>query len=118
MAVSILLAWASATFGLWVASQVLSSVRVRSFGDAVWAGALLGVLQWALSGPLFVFLGIGTLGIAFLFWFLTRWIVGALIIQLTSAMSSRLDVDGFFPALITALIVAATGSVVRLVVAS
>jgi putative membrane protein len=118
MEISILLAWASASFGLWVASQTLSSVRIRSFGDAIWAGALLGVLQWALSGPLFVALGIGTLGIGFLFWFLTRWIVGALIIQITSALSSRLDVDGFFPALVTALIVAATGSVLRFVLAA
>jgi uncharacterized membrane protein YvlD (DUF360 family) len=114
-AVSILLAWSSATLGLWVASRMLDRVRLTSFGDAVWAGALLGVLQWALSGPLFVLLGIGTLGIGFLFWFLTRWVVGAWIIKITSGLSSRLQVDGFFPALLTSFIVSVTGAVLRIV---
>jgi len=113
MLTSLLVGWLTATLGLWVAARVLDDVRLASFGDAVWAGALLGVLQWALTGPIFVLLGIGTLGIGFLLWFITRWIAAALVIMLTSRLSSRFDVRGFFPALITAFIVALTGSVVR-----
>lgn len=113
MAQQILIAWATAALGLWVATKLLRGVRLASPGDAIWAGALLGVLQWALSGPLFVALGIGTLGIGFLLFFVTRWIVAALVVLLTSKLSSRLEVDGFFSALITSFIVAATGSVVR-----
>jgi uncharacterized membrane protein YvlD (DUF360 family) len=113
MLMSILLSWLTATLGLWLAARILSDVRLASFGDAVWAGALLGVLQAVLTGPIFIMLGIGTLGIGFLLWFVTRWIASALVIMLASALSSRLDVRGFFPALITAFIVALTGSVVR-----
>jgi uncharacterized membrane protein YvlD (DUF360 family) len=113
MAVSILVSWASATLGLWLAAQMLSGVRLQSFGDAVWAGALLGILQWALTWPLFILLGLGTLGLGFLLWFVTRWIALALVILLTSALSSRLEVRGFWNALLTGFIVAATGSVVR-----
>ena len=110
---SILLSWLTATLGLWLAANMLDGVRLASFVDAIWAGALLGVLQAVLTGPLFVLLGIGTLGIGFLLWFLTRWIAAALVILLAAALSRRLDVDGFLPALITAFIVAVTGSVVR-----
>lgn len=115
MLTQLLIGWMTATLGLWFASNVLRGVRLTSFADAVWAGALLAVLQWALSGPLFVLLGIGTLGIGFLLWFLTRWIVAAIVVLLASRLSSRLSVDGFLTALITAFLVAITGSVVRFV---
>lgn len=113
MVVSILVGWASATLGLWLASKMLSGVRLQSFGDAVWAGALLGVLQWALTWPLIIVLGIGTLGIGFLLWFITRWIASALVILLAAAVSHRLEVRGFWNALLTAFIVAAAGTVLR-----
>src|SRR5690349_18649367 len=109
----ILVSWAAATLGLFVAARVLRGVRLASFADAIWAGALVGILQWALSRPIFVLLGIGTLGLGFLFWFITRWIAAALVILLASKLSSRLEVHGFFNALITAFIIAVAGSVVR-----
>jgi uncharacterized membrane protein YvlD (DUF360 family) len=113
MALSILTSWAGATLGLWIAANVLRGVRLSSFADAIWAGALLGVLQWALSTPIFVMLGIGTLGLGFLFWFLTRWVAAALVVLIASGLSSRLEVRGFFNALVTSFLVAATCSVVR-----
>jgi uncharacterized membrane protein YvlD (DUF360 family) len=113
MLLHLLISWATSTLGLWAASFVLRGVKLHSFQDALWAGALLGILQWALTGPLFVALGIGTLGLGFLLAFLTRWIVAALIVMLASKLSSRLSVDGFFSALVTAFIVSLTGSVVR-----
>jgi len=113
MVANILLGWLSATLGLWLAANVLRGVRLSSFVDAVWAGALTGILLWALSGPLFVLLGIGTLGIGFLLWFITRWVAAALIIMLASKLSSRLEVKGFVNALVTSFIIAAIGVVVR-----
>ena len=113
MVSNILVSWAASTLGLWVAAQMLRGVKLASFQDAIWAGALLGVLQWALSGPIFALLGIGTLGIGFLLWFVTRWIAAALVVLLTSKLSSRLEVTGFWNALITSFIVALAGSVVR-----
>jgi putative membrane protein len=110
---NMLATWAACTLGLWAAGNILAGVRLKSFVDAVWAGALLGVLQWAFSGPLFVLLGIGTLGIGFLLAFITRWIVSALVVLLASKLSSRLEVEGFIPALVTAFIVAAAGAAVR-----
>jgi putative membrane protein len=110
---SILLAWVSAALGLWVAAKMLPSVRLSSDADAIWAGALLGMLQALLTTPLFILLGLATLGIGFLLWFITTWIASALVIRITAALSSRLAVDGFLPALITAFVVSLAGSFVR-----
>lgn len=113
MVTGILLGWLTATLGLWVAARVLDGVRLTSFADAVWAGALLGVLQALLTWPIAVMIGIGSLGIGFLLWFVTRWIASAIVILIAAAVSSRLEVRGFVPALITSFIVAVMGSVVR-----
>jgi len=113
MVTSILVGWLTATLGLWLASRMLDGVRLTSFGDAVWAGALLGVLQALLTQLIFVILVVGTLGIGLLFWFVTRWVASAIVILIVAALSSRLEVRGFWPALITSFIVALTGSVVR-----
>ena len=109
----LLFGWAACTLGLWLAAHVLRGVRLTSFSDAIWAGALVSVLQWALTGPIFVALGIGTLGLGFLLGFITRWIASAFVVMIASALSSRLAVTGFMNALVTALIIAATSSAVR-----
>jgi uncharacterized membrane protein YvlD (DUF360 family) len=109
----LLVGWASATLGLWVAGNMLRGVRLASFNDALWAGALLAVLQWTLTGPIFVLLGISTLGLGFVVWFVTRWVAAALVVLLASKLSSRLQVQGFGTALLTSLIITAMGSLVR-----
>jgi uncharacterized membrane protein YvlD (DUF360 family) len=109
----LVLGWLSASLGLWVASKALSGVKLASFGDALWAGALLGVLNWALHWLIFVALAVATFGIGLLFWFVTRWVASAIVILLASQLSSRLKVDGFLSALITAFMVAAAGTVLR-----
>ena len=116
MVTSILISWLGASLGLWIAGQALRGVRLTSFGDALWAGLLLGVLNHFLHSLLFFLVGVLTLGIAWLLGFITTWFVSAAIILLTAKLSSRLDVKGWFSALITAFLVAGATSLVRLVV--
>jgi uncharacterized membrane protein YvlD (DUF360 family) len=113
MITNIVIPWMSAALGLWVASKTLRGVQLGSAGDALWAGALLALLNWLLHWLVFVVLGIATLGIGFLLFFITTWVASAIIIQLTAALSSRLRVEGFVNAVITALFVAGAGVVVR-----
>jgi uncharacterized membrane protein YvlD (DUF360 family) len=108
-----IIGWAGASLGLFVASRVLAGVRLRSFADALWAGALLGILHWALHGVIFVLLGIATLGIGFLLFFITTWVASAIVVLITAKLSARFDVDGFINAVVTALIVSAAGVFVR-----
>jgi len=110
---SLLVGWLSCALGLWVASHIVRGVSLTSSADALWAGALLGVLQWLLTGPFFFLIGLGTLGIGFLLSFITVWIASALVILLTAALSSRLQVHGFLAALSTAFLVSIAGSALR-----
>jgi uncharacterized membrane protein YvlD (DUF360 family) len=113
MITTIVIPWLSAALGLWVASKTLRGVQLGSAGDALWAGALLALLNWLLHWLVFVVLGIATLGIGFLLFFITTWVASAIVIQITAGLSSRLRVDGFINAVLTALIVAGAGVVVR-----
>ena len=110
---NIIIPWLGASLGLWVAAQTLRGVRLSSAGDALWAGALLALLNYFLYWIIFGLLGIVTLGLGFLFFFITTWIASAIIIKITAGLSSRLDVDGFLNAVLTALFVSAAGTVVR-----
>jgi uncharacterized membrane protein YvlD (DUF360 family) len=110
---SMIVAWLSCSLGLYIASRTLSGVRLATAGDALWAGALLGVLQWALHFLIFAALSVATLGVGLVLWFVTRWVASAIVIMIASNLSSRLKVDGFFNALLTAFFVACAGSVVR-----
>jgi uncharacterized membrane protein YvlD (DUF360 family) len=110
--ITLVIPWLSAALGLWVASKALRGVQLTSVGDALWAGALLALLNYLLHWLVFVVLGIATLGIGFLLFFITNWVASAIIIQITAALSSRLRVDGFINAILTALFVAGAGSIV------
>ena len=109
----LVLAWITSSLGLWIASKTLKDVKLGSDSDALWAGALLAVLDATLSWLITVVIGIGTLGLGFLLWFITRWVASAIVIILASNLSSRLLVRTFPAALVTAFIVSATGSVLR-----
>jgi putative membrane protein len=60
--------------------------------------------NWLIGWLLFVLLGIASLGIGFLLAFITRWIVNAILLKVTDALSSNLNVRGFSTALWAALL--------------
>ncbi|HKY34306.1 MAG TPA: hypothetical protein VJN18_00070 [Polyangiaceae bacterium] len=59
--------------------------------------------------------GVTTLGLGFVFSFVTRLVVSAIVLLIADKLSCRLPVRGFVPALLAASIIALTGSVGDLV---
>jgi putative membrane protein len=59
---------------------------------------------------LFVIIGIGTLGLGFLLAFVTRWVVNAILLKVTDALTDRLTIRGFGPALLAALVMSVLGT--------
>lgn len=108
---SMLASWLLLSLALWVAGQVLRGVKVRGPIDALMVGLVFGVLHWALGWLLFVVLGLATLGVGFLLAFLTRWVVDALLLKLTAALTDRIKVQSFGWAFWAALLVSAIGTV-------
>ncbi|MFA0964647.1 phage holin family protein [Roseivirga sp. BDSF3-8] len=95
-----------------LASKVMSSVYLRSFGTAIWVAILFGIIGWLL-GWLFTFLvNALTLGI---FWItglsiVIRIIVNAIVIEIVDKLSSGFDTKGFSPNIILAILIAIAGA--------
>ena len=89
---------------IWLTASIMPGMTIKSFWGAVKVSAVFGVLNWAVGKLLFVMIGLGTLGLGFLFAFLTRWVVNALLLKFTDALSDSLEVKNFKVALVAAAI--------------
>jgi putative membrane protein len=112
----ILLSWLVLTAAFWITAQVLPGFRLPDFKSALRVAALFGVINWLIGWLLFVILGVMSLGIGFLLAFLTRWVVNAILLKVTDAMSKSLSIDGFSTALWGALLISALGTLGQTVV--
>jgi putative membrane protein len=108
--VSILLSWLILSLAVWVTAVVLPGFHVRSFGSAIVVAAIFGTLNFLLGWLIFAIFTIATLGLAWLFAFITRWIINALLLKLTDALTDRLRIDSFGWAMAGALMMSALGT--------
>lgn len=106
----IIVAWLISSVGVWVASKVLSGVKVKTFWDGMVVAAVFSALNWLLGWLLFVVIGIATLGLGFLFSFITQLVCAALVLKLTDALTERITIRGFWWAFAAAFIISAVTS--------
>jgi putative membrane protein len=90
--------------GLWLASAVVSGVHIGGAGTLVLAAFLLGFVN-AVVRPILVLL---TLPVTILTLGLFLLVINAGMVQLVAWLLQDFQVDGFLPALLTALIVSLT----------
>ncbi|HEY5958673.1 MAG TPA: phage holin family protein [Polyangiaceae bacterium] len=109
-------AWLIHSFALWVTAQFLPGFKVNGFWGALKVSALFGLLNLLLGWLIYGFIGIASLGLGFLFAFVTRAIVNAILLKLTDAFSDSLDIKGFTPAILGALCISAIGSIAELMI--
>jgi putative membrane protein len=107
---SLLLSWLILSFAVWLTAAVLPGFHVKSVGSALVVAAMIGVLNFLLGWLFFTVFTIATLGLAWLFAFITRWIINAIILKLVDAMTDRLKIDSFAWALGGALMMSAIGT--------
>jgi putative membrane protein len=108
---SLLLSWLILSLAVWVTAVVLPGFHVKSFGSAILVAAIFGVLNFFLGWLIFAILTVATLGLAWVFAFITRWIINALLLKLTDALTDHLRIDGFKWALLGALLMSAIGTI-------
>lgn len=101
----ILISWLVLSFVVWLTAVVLPGFEVRGFGGAAIVAAIFGVLNWLLGWLLFTVFGLATLGIGFLLAFITHWLVNAVLLKLTDALSRSLTIRSFGHALVGAAII-------------
>lgn len=102
----IIISWLVLSLAFWITAVILPGFRVRGLGNTLIVAALFGVLNFLLGWFFYTVLAIGTLGLALLLSFITRWIVNAIILKIVDAVSDRLTIDGFGTALWGALLLA------------
>lgn len=107
---SLLLSWLILSVAVWLTAMILPGFRVRDFGSAILVSALFGVLNFLLGWLLFTFFTVITLGVAWLLAFITRWVIDAILLMLTSKMTRRLTIDGCGTALLAALLMSLLGT--------
>jgi putative membrane protein len=106
----VLASWLVLSVAVWVTSAILPGFEVRGFWGAIKVAALFGLLNWFLGWFIFVVIGVGTLGLGFLFAFLTRWVVSAILLKVTDALSSSLAIRSFAHAFAAALLMSGLGT--------
>lgn len=106
----LILSWLILTLAVWLTAMILPGFHVKSFGSAFIVAAVFGILNFFLGWLLFAVFTVATLGIAWLLAFITRWIINAILLKLTDALTDRLKIDSFGWALGGALMMSALGT--------
>jgi putative membrane protein len=105
----VLLHWAILSLAFWLTSKIVPGFRIEGLWDAVFVAAIFGIVNWLLGTLLFGLFVLFTLGIGLLLSFITHWIVNAVLLKITDALTSRLEVRSFGTALIAALVMSLLG---------
>lgn len=106
----LLLSWVVLTVAVLVAAAVVPGFKVRGLGGAVVAAAVFGVLNALIGWVLFVALGLATLGLGFVLAFVTRWVVNAVVLKMTTGLTDKLTIRSFGTALLAALVMSGVGT--------
>lgn len=97
----ILIRWLILTLAIIASSYVIDGIHVESFLAAFFAAALLGILN-AVLRPILILL---TLPLNILTLGLFTFVINALLLKMVSGVIPGFDVQGFWPAILGALII-------------
>jgi putative membrane protein len=111
----LLISWLVTSVAVWVTAAVLPGFKVKDFKSAVIVALIFGLLNFLLGWLLFAVFTVATLGLAWLLWFLTRWVINTLLLMLTDKLTDHLKIDSFAWALLGALAISIVSSVVTMV---
>ena len=110
----ILVTWVALAFAMWLAARLLPSMEIRGgVVSHLLVSAGFGLLLVLTGWFLHLVLGFLSLGLLFVFSFVARVIVGAIVLKITDAFSDRLRVDGVGTALLASLIIGVVGTAVE-----
>ena len=90
-------------------AYIMPQIDVKSFKTALWVAFLIGILNATVGFLMRLPLNILTLG---LLSFVVRLIVLAIVIKLVDKMVGNFKVNGFWPALVLAIALAAAGTLI------
>ena len=84
----VLLTWAIYSFAFWLTAKIVPGFRIAGLWDAVLVAAIFGIVNWLLGTLLYGTLVVLTLGIAYLLSIITHWVINAVLLKITGALTS------------------------------
>ncbi|MEJ2717938.1 MAG: phage holin family protein [Deltaproteobacteria bacterium] len=99
--IRIIVGWIVITIAILIAAYLIPGVRVRSAGTAIFAAAILGIIN-AILRPVLVFV---TFPITIITFGLFLFVINALMFMLAGAIVPGFEVRSFWDALLGSLIV-------------
>lgn len=107
--VHLIVVWFVSALALWIVAQIIPGIRVRDFGSALIAAAVIAVVN-AIVGPVFKFFAFPliflTLGLFLL-------VINALLLKLASVFTPGFEVHGFFSAVIGSIVLTILDYILR-----
>lgn len=101
--------WLLSALALWLVAQIIPGIQIRSFGTALVATVILGLVDITI-GPILRFIAFP---ITFLTLGLFEWVLKALLLKLASIFTPGFRIDGFLNALLGALVLTVLDIVLR-----
>ncbi len=92
---------------VFVVAYIMPQINIRSFGVAIGVALVIGILNATIGFLLRLPLNVVTLG---LMSFFVRLLVTAIIIKLVDKLFRGFEVRGFWPAIVLAIVMALTGT--------
>lgn len=111
----ILITWAALTAAMWVAAGLLPAMHIKGgLASHVLVSAGFGLVMLLTGWFFHLGLGVLSMGLSFVFAFVARVVVGAIVLKIVDAFSDRLRVEGLGTALLASLVIGVVGSGVEL----
>lgn len=102
--------WLVCALALWLTSIIIPGFTLKGVGGALKVAALFGILNWAIGWFIYGLIGIASLGLGFVFTFVTRTVVNAILLKVTDALMESLNIKGFGTAILGALSISIIGA--------
>ena len=104
--------WLLSALALWLVAQIIPGIQIRSFGTALLATVVLGLVDITI-GPILRFIAFP---ITFLTLGLFEWVLKAVLLKLASIFTPGFRVEGFLNALLGSLVLTVLDIILRRVV--
>lgn len=110
---SIVISWLILSLAVWITAVVLPGFHLKNAKSALLVALIFGLLNFLLGWLFFAVFTVATLGLAWVFAFLTRVLINAIFLKITDAITDHLKIDGFGWALAGALMMSAIGTLAQ-----
>ncbi len=107
----LLLVWVVWAVTIWLTARFLPGFEVPDLRSAFIVAVVFGLINAVVGHFLYLAIGITTLGLGFVFGFVTRWFVTAVVLEITDGITDKLTIRNFGTALVASGVISIIGSI-------